>query len=419
MPDTPPTPATPPNPAAPPKPGPEPDPKTGSKLDDLGVVGTILAAVGGGLGVLGFVAFFGSAILWVRMTEAGLPGNEAVAVMPKSVLVATGASFLVPALMVALGFTVLLYIADTVAKMLSEGSVRQLEKELRDAQASQQRAQLRAQALDSVVETAEKSREAASAAVAMDAVPGNVEEEAEDHLRNTYKEAATAREKNVLAKETVVEQKQRLKEMEYRGRERIERLRRSILVLSTIGLFGLGSAWVIWEYSVTLQWGRAAVLALLAGLLTTVCVVIRLRTASFGWFAVATFVSVGLMVGVLTYYRTTDRPKIEPAALLRANGSPVFGFFVSETSDRVYLGTTHPGTVPRLDAIPREEVLSLVVGRLQSPDVAERRALAFARELCLRTRERDAGGGKAKAAQEAKAGCTTVDLRRLNQLAAG
>ncbi|MEK6328191.1 MAG: hypothetical protein AABM66_11815 [Actinomycetota bacterium] len=68
-----------------------------------GVVLQILAAFGTGIGVLGFVVFFGAAILWVRFDKAGLPANEAVAVVPKPVLLTTGASFLVPALLFSLG----------------------------------------------------------------------------------------------------------------------------------------------------------------------------------------------------------------------------------------------------------------------------------------------------------------------------
>ena len=57
----------------------------------------VLGTVGTGIGILGFVTFFGGAILWIRAQEADLPANEAVAVVPKAVLLTTGAAFLVPA----------------------------------------------------------------------------------------------------------------------------------------------------------------------------------------------------------------------------------------------------------------------------------------------------------------------------------
>src|SRR5262249_1358285 len=121
----------------------------------------------------------------------------------------------------------------------------------------------------------------------------------------------------------------------------------------------------------------------------------------------------------LTYYRTKDDPKIEPAALLRTHGAPVFGFYVAQTSDRVYLGTKPKEGVSRLDSIPREEVVGLVVGDLQSPETAEEHALSFSLQLCRRTHQRPAAGRMiafdkgGKTAEEISSGCTARDLRRL------
>jgi hypothetical protein len=60
---------------------------------------TVAAAAASGLGVLGFVVFAGGVVLWRRFSEMGLPADHAVALIPKSELVATGAEFLVPALL--------------------------------------------------------------------------------------------------------------------------------------------------------------------------------------------------------------------------------------------------------------------------------------------------------------------------------
>jgi hypothetical protein len=67
-----------------------------------------LGAVGTGIGVLGFVTFFGGAIVWLRAKEAGLPPNEAVAAVPRGDLVTIGASYLVPAILIALAAVALL-----------------------------------------------------------------------------------------------------------------------------------------------------------------------------------------------------------------------------------------------------------------------------------------------------------------------
>ncbi|MGO9901731.1 MAG: hypothetical protein ACLP0J_19045 [Solirubrobacteraceae bacterium] len=47
------------------------------------------------LGVLGFVTFFGGAILYVRFRDLGLPAAYTVALASRSDLLATGAQFLV------------------------------------------------------------------------------------------------------------------------------------------------------------------------------------------------------------------------------------------------------------------------------------------------------------------------------------
>lgn len=101
-----------------------------SEENSLGLPGMVLAAIGGSIGVLSFVAFFGGAILWVRMDEAGLPGSEAVALIPRSVLLATGANFLVPSLLIALGFTAVLYLIETWTINQSTSSLHELEENL-------------------------------------------------------------------------------------------------------------------------------------------------------------------------------------------------------------------------------------------------------------------------------------------------
>jgi hypothetical protein len=69
---------------------------------------TIAAGVGTSVGALGFVAFAGGVILWKRFSEMGLPAADSVAKVPNSVLLATGAEFLVPALLVTAAIAILL-----------------------------------------------------------------------------------------------------------------------------------------------------------------------------------------------------------------------------------------------------------------------------------------------------------------------
>ncbi len=70
-------------------------------------IAPVLAAVATGIGILGFVAFVGGAIEFGRLHKAGLPAEEALAVLPRANLISTGAVALVPALIFALGAALL------------------------------------------------------------------------------------------------------------------------------------------------------------------------------------------------------------------------------------------------------------------------------------------------------------------------
>jgi uncharacterized membrane protein len=83
--------------------------------DHLSIV-TVAGAVAGGLGVIGFVTLAGGAVLWRRFGEMGLPADEAVALVPKSVLVSTGADFLLPAIGTAALMVVALVMIRTLSK---------------------------------------------------------------------------------------------------------------------------------------------------------------------------------------------------------------------------------------------------------------------------------------------------------------
>src|SRR4029077_2361158 len=72
----------------------------------------VLGAVGTGIGILGFVTFFGGAIVWLRADKAQLPATEAVAVIPRNVLVTTGATFLLPAVLIAVGVVAIVFLID-------------------------------------------------------------------------------------------------------------------------------------------------------------------------------------------------------------------------------------------------------------------------------------------------------------------
>lgn len=164
---------------------------------------------------------------------------------------------------------------------------------------------------------------------------------------------------------------------------RRKHLRRSLVGL----LFGVGAGATILFFSIGLGFGRLLVLVGLVVALATFCLAV-LDRHRFAWFALATFVAIGILSGFLTYYRTVDRPKVEPAAVLRTDGPPVYGFFIAQTSDRVYVGTKMAGGALRLTAIPREEVTDLVVADLESVNIAIETGRDLAIQSCRLSRQR-------------------------------
>jgi hypothetical protein len=73
---------------------------------------TVAAATASGIGVLGFVTFAGGVVLWARFREMGVQADRALAVVPSPEFVATGAEFLVPAMLIAAGLVLLMLGVD-------------------------------------------------------------------------------------------------------------------------------------------------------------------------------------------------------------------------------------------------------------------------------------------------------------------
>jgi len=82
----------------------------GAKLKDWGLktAGTII----GGLGTAGAMVVIGSAILWIRFAEAGLPPIQAVSVQSRQEALVQGAEATIIGLLIAVGAVVLMYVFD-------------------------------------------------------------------------------------------------------------------------------------------------------------------------------------------------------------------------------------------------------------------------------------------------------------------
>lgn len=104
--------------------------------------------------------------------------------------------------------------------------------------------------------------------------------------------------------------------------------------------------------------------ALIAAAAISGVVLVAFRSKrEFGWVAVAALIAIGAVASGISYKRNADRPEARPAALLTNSSVGIAGFFVTETSDNVYLARVAPGTsggqaqigTGRLIIVPRDE----------------------------------------------------------------
>lgn len=361
------------------------------------VIAPVLAAVGTGIGVLGFVIFFGGFIAWSKFKAAGLPANEAVARIPRNDLVVTGASFLVPAVLAALA-------AVTVATIFW-GVLIDNPRRRRIAEAKERLAQATAyvSSLQSRIDRHQRRVETFGAEI--HGVRGlTVEEitggESRDEILRRYDEAATEREsaedelaqlndQMLNAEEEVSHAKTELELAPSNGRE--WPLKVAIggipMLLAEIIVIGMAFSGV--------PLPEVGVLIVVA-VFTIALAIAILSMTNFGWYAVSVFVGVGVLIAASTYVRTTENPKVSPAVVLDST-EPVAGFFVAETSDAIYLARPVPraGGDNEIDRklvtlvhIPKKTVRFLTVGQLNGDYVAHRRSIELAIALCDRLETR-------------------------------
>lgn len=369
-----------------------------------GVVLHALTAVAAGVGVLGFVTFFGGAILWVRAREAGLPANDAIAVIPKPVLVTTGASFLVPAALLAVGTVGAVYAIHLLFHL-----PRQIKTARQAAEASRFRreadeAKLRAKQRDSyatearsVANTTTKDYQVATAAIAsLEPAEGSTADSATELIARISEQAAAheeaaqeaehdAREADLAAAK--LEARADLAEATLRLARKngpiLHRVQRVVEYGAALCLLSILPVIVNWGAVFHTSPTATAILLLLAAATFALSIATYLATDKFLWFGLVAFIGVGVFIGAATYFRTKGELKVEAAAVLRDGHPPAFGWFVAETADNLYLGTFAEGSgKKRLLVIPQSQVKDLAVGPLLSPTAARARAIALALDLC-------------------------------------
>jgi len=366
----------------------------------------VLGAIATGIGVVGFVILFGGFVLWTRFEAAGLPADQAVAEVPRSDLIATGAGFLVPAVLASLAAVL---IALTLWDLLVGAPRRRRERQaasvheraVRDLTMLQRRAvRLRQQAAAAERASSERNAAVEQLAAALGtveaaqrpAIVGRLDaaEGERDQQQQTYaqlQQEISDLEDNRIpeAEDTVTEKAEDLKaagEVGWRDKWK---------AMVAVGAPMLvAEVWIIAAGLRGLSLGAVVVLALLTVGTVSVAIVIVSNTERFGWYALMVFFGVGILIAASTYVRTHATTKMSPVAAI-VGSEPVVGYFVSETPDAVYVArpTLVPGRDPVIDhagitleRLPKESVSHLTVGPLTAELIALRRSLALAWTLC-------------------------------------
>jgi hypothetical protein len=353
----------------------------------LAAVLPLLTVVGTGIGLLGFVAFFGGAILWTEIDSAGLPASEGVALVPKSVLLSTGAHFLTSAILLALFSVAVLWVYDEVLRERLLGAAENAEQHLVRATAELEAAHSEAlNALSTVQDAhAAASRAEAGTLEALGTAPGNrlyaeAAREAADASARIAQELLDAKERADEAERRLAEQLPGLEQETQEVRSRLARQELWIR-LTLLGLPLLGLELLLTTFA-PLAWYDYVILVALSAATTSLILIIYAYRDHFAWFAVSAFLAIGTYMGFTTYFRTRDDPEAEPAAALVDGRTPVVGYFIAQTSDRIYLGIPPGEGMPgRMIELRRNDVVALAIGR--STPIRDDRALDAA--MLLRT----------------------------------
>lgn len=146
---------------------------------------------------------------------------------------------------------------------------------------------------------------------------------------------------------------------------------------------------------------QTLLLAAISLLLTATTLKLAWSTPGFAVFGTSIFVAMLLFGTATTLLGTYHTPKVQPIALLRSGqDTGLTGFFVAETSDRIYLvriqgeheGSEFQSSFPRMVVVPRSNVVSMEIGPLQTQAAAYGTSYRQLLELCAqRVKEPEAG----------------------------
>lgn len=325
----------------------------------------LFTALGTGIGLLGFVAFFGGAILWTQEDAAGLPASETIALVPKSVLLSTGAHFLVGAILVAVFSIAALWIYD---EYLRERAIKDDEREAQRLEAERRHVADRLAQAEQDLASAQDVHQAAQTAV-VDAARSIGDSGADaSNLRSAAAQVESSAARLTGARTAADAIQGELRAVDAQAETVREHLKRRELrwrlVSLGIPLFGLELLYTWVATELELEWWTYMILLLASAATVSIILIVYAFKESFVLFAICTFLAVGLYLGFITYFRTRDAPMADPAAALVSERHPIVGYFIAQTSDRVYLGIPPSGGAPsRVVALPRSDVVALAIAR--------------------------------------------------------
>ncbi|HEY4096536.1 MAG TPA: hypothetical protein VGM33_13540 [Baekduia sp.] len=345
---------------------------TGTDKSIADVILQVLAAVGTGIGVLGFVIFVGGAVIWTRFDAVGVPAAEAVAVVPREVLVATGASVLAPAAALAL-----LAVAGMFAWewILDRDTTRTADLQQAKLEAAQRRCdQANTAAQDASAELTRLSEKMAGAVLEGDST---------DRLLELIERAKSRKQTADAAATHLAEEERNLEELRLGQIKQLHQRQTVGLVVGAVLLFAasLGAAlgWLGFNGVV-----GTLVVVLVALVTAAVPLLVHASTRKFAWLAATAFVGVGLTFAFAVYFDARGERQVVPAAVLLSDRAPVYGFLVAQRDDHVYIGTIDGKrpTDTHVVELDRAKVTDLLLDAHVRRDNVARDSWELAHRLC-------------------------------------
>ena len=319
----------------------------------IGVGTTAITAIG----TIGFVAFTGAAIAWVRFYSAQLPADQAVAAMPRSELVAIGGAALVLFVLLGAVAVLFLYVVDPGANDV-EG-VRWALLLL---------AILEVIAAIVIATDGDESWGPSLKAAGFVVLVGAITFSA-----FLSKWTSTWAEFTPLGSGEGLSISNMAKYRVYR--RKLKPLGWFIVIAAMAAVIGLTPQ--IMSENADGRWAVAAVLATAVVLAIANFAVAHATGNRFWAAAIAVFFSVLVFGAVLAAARTFQAPLVQPAAVIRSGDlryEGILALYVTETSDRVWLAVVcqqedaenrPEPNMSRVFWVPKKDVVAMSIGPLQ------------------------------------------------------